>query len=151
MKNFLNKSSDGIASLPILMALTILIVAVAVGITTLSITESLSSFGQKKSGQALLYAETGARDALLRIARNKSYTCATEDCYSLDMVSAGCSSNAGCVSIRVSAGVGSSADPKIIVSKGQVRSNIRRLQVSVIFDTASNGEIATTTWTELTN
>lgn len=133
--------------MPTIIALTVIILAMGVGITSLALTESLISAGQKQSSQAFLYAEAGARDALVKIARNKNYA----DCYSIPFATNGCTDDTGCAIISVSAGVGSEGDPKIIISKGQVRNNIKKLQVNVIFDSSSNGEIATTTWQELGN
>lgn len=143
--------SSGVASIPIVLVFGILIVAVGVGITAISFTEGVIAQGGYQSARALLYAEGGARDALVRLARDKNYTCATTDCYSVNFAANGCSSGTACARVSVSAGVGSLADPKVVVSKGQVGLNSRSLQVDVIFDSAQNGEIATTTWREFTN
>ena len=64
---------SGVASLPTIIPLTVIILAIGIGITSLALTESLISAGQKQSSQALFYAEAGARDALIKIARNKKY------------------------------------------------------------------------------
>jgi hypothetical protein len=141
----------GIATLPTVFAFIILIVALTVGVAALSLTEGFMSLGSRQSSQALIYAEAGARDALIRIARNKKYVCASADCYSIDFVTGGCSTKEGCAEISVSAGTGSSGDPKIIASKGQVNSNTRKIQVTVFFDSALNGRISTTTWQELSD
>lgn len=143
----------GVASLPIVLVFGILIVAIGVGITALAFTEGVIAQGGYQSSRALLYAEGGARDALMRVARNKNYACASPNCYSLDFATGGCSSGNACARISVSAGVGSLADPKVVTSKGQAGFNTRALQAQVIFDSDSNqeGRIATTTWQELTN
>lgn len=144
-------SQQGVATLPTIMALTILIVVVGVSVAGLSVTENFISAGQKQSSEAFSYAEAGAKDALMKITRNKNYSCAVADCYSIDLVNSGCASNDGCARISVSAGVGSSGNPKIIISKGQVKNYTRRIQVSVVFDISLNGEIQSATWQELTN
>ncbi len=144
-------TSRGVASIPIVLVFGILIVAIGVGITALSFTEGIIAQGGFQSSRALLYAEGGARDALVRIARNKNYVCATTDCYTLNFVANGCSAGTACARVSVSAGVGSIADPKIITSKGQASLNTRMLQVRVVLDSAQNGEIATSTWQEITN
>lgn len=141
----------GVAALPTIMALTILILVVGLSIAEISITESFISLGQKQSSQALSYAETGARDALIRIARDKNYTCTSTDCYTIDMVENGCTAGDGCAAITVSSGAGTVVDPRIITSRGEVKDNIRRMQVSVVLDAAGNGEIVSTAWQELTN
>lgn len=142
-------SRRGAATLPTIIALTILILAVGVSITAVSFTEGLISVGQENSAQALAYAEAGARDALIKLTRNKNYTCISPNCYSINFVSNGCITDDGCARITVSAGAGTSGDPRIIVSEGKVKSSVRKIQTSVTFDVALNGEIATTTWSEL--
>lgn len=141
----------GVASIPIVLVFGILIVAIGIGITALSFTEGVIAQGGYQSSRALLYAEGGARDALVRIARNKNYVCATIDCYTLDFVTNGCTSGTACAKVSVGAGIGSIGDPKIVTAKGQVGQNTRVLQVRVILDSNQYGEIATTTWQELTN
>lgn len=153
-KNFNFTTSNyqrGVATLPTIFALIILIVAVSVGVTALSLSDSFISLGSYQSSQALIYAEAGARDALLRIVRNKNYTCAAADCYSIDFTSNGCSTNEGCAKISVSAGTGSEVNPKVIVSKGQMKNKIRRVQVDVVFDAFLHGKISSATWKELTD
>ena len=138
--------SRGVATLPTVMLLGIMALVVAVGITTLSFSELLISQGGSQSSRALFYAEAGARDALIRIARNKNYTCVSEDCYSIDFSTNGCGSLSDCAKVSVSAG-----DHKIITSKGIMKASTRTIQVSVSMD--SNGQIATSTtqtvWSEI--
>jgi hypothetical protein len=156
---FIKKISKnrGIATLPTVMVLGMMILAVVVSITSLTLNGLLISQGQAQSSSALFYAEAGARDALVKIARDKNYTCATVDCYSLDFVSNGCVNNTDCAKVSVSAGLGTTLDPKIITSKGIMKASNRRMQVSVILDGGTtvasnqNGQITSTAWTELTN
>ncbi len=137
--------------MPTIMALTILILVVGLSIAEISVTENFISFSQKQSSEALSYAETGARDALMRIVRDKNYTCASSNCYTIDMVESGCATSDGCATVTVSSGAGTVVDPRIITSQGGVKDNIRRMQVSVVLDAAGNGEIVSTAWQELTN
>lgn len=129
----------------------VLMIAIGIGLAVLSSTEIFISGGNKSSDTAYRYALGSAQDALLRISRDKTYACSSVDCYSIDFVTNGCSTNAGCGRISVSTGLGTTLDPKIITAKGQVGNKARRLQVTVVLDTASNGEITSTTWEELTN
>lgn len=147
--NKYNTIKNGFAALPTIMALMVLIFLVSGGITIWSLSETFSTQSQINSNLALAYAEEGARDALTRIARKYNYNCPGSDCYSIDMVTDGCSNNEGCARITVSAGTGGTGDPKIITSKGQVKSNIRRIQVDVSI--SSDGEITNAAWQELTN
>ncbi len=143
------KYNRGIASLPIVFAFIVLILAVAVGMTAVSLSESFTTAGEKESGKALLYAEAGARDALVRMARNKNYTCSSADCYTIEFVTSGCTNNDGCAKISVSAGVGSAGDPKIITAKGYSKSSVRTVSVSVQYDAALEGQFNTITWSEV--
>ena len=142
---------QGLASLPVIFAFIILIIAVSVGMTAISLSETFVSAGERNASKALLYAEAGARDALVRIARNKNYTCATADCYTVEFETAGCTSNSGCAKISVSAGVGSGGDPKIITSKGQAKSSVRTISVSVQYDANLEGQFDTITWSEVSD
>lgn len=154
MKIIKNK---GIATLPTVIIIGMMALAVVVSITSMALNELIISQGQSDSQTTLFYAEAGARDALVRIARNKNYTCSTTDCYNVDFIANGCSLGTDCAKVSVSSGIGTTADPKIIISKGIMRSSLRRMQVSVILDSGTTtaslqkGEITSTVWTELTN
>ena len=141
-----NSNNSGVASLPTVIVLMILILAIGVGIAAMSFSENIISMGQKQSSAALLYAEAGARDALIRIARNKNYSTSA---YQLVFVTDGCLADEGCATITVSTGVVSSLDPKIINSEGRVRSNFRKIKVEVVLDSFSNGEIVSAKWQEI--
>ena len=147
----IHNSQKGVATLPTIIALAILILAIGVGITALSFSEIFITAGQNNALKALDYAEAGAKDALMRIARNKNYDCVIVNCYSVDFISNGCADSSGCAKVSVSSGDGSLSDPKVITSKGQVNGNIRQIQVDVFYDVLLSGEIATTTWKEITD
>ena len=148
---FLRKQKllEGIATLPTVLIIGVLVLAIAVSIATLSLNESFISQGQSQSSKALFYAESGARDALVRIARNKTYICTVADCYLIPFVTNGCATSLdGCAKVTVSSGIGSIIDPKVITSKGQAGNATRIINVSVVLDASSQGTIATTTWSE---
>ncbi len=148
----MNISCKGIATLPTVMLLGIITLTIAVSLATVSFSESFISQSGAQSSKALFYAEAGARDALIRVARNKNYTCTATDCYEIPFVSGGCGGAlSGCARISISAGVGTVGDPKIITSKGLMQSSVRIINVSVVLDASAHGEIATTTWSENTN
>lgn len=140
----------GVASIPIVLAFGILIIAIGVGITTLSYLETVASQGSYDSERALTYADAGARDALERIARNKLYACATNSCYTVEVVPGGCAAGSGCAYVSVSTNSGSSTDPKIITSQGISGLSTRTIQVSVQLDSNSDGQISSTQWSEVT-
>jgi hypothetical protein len=151
----------GIATLPTVIVLGMMILAAVVSITSLTLSGMLISQGQAQSSSALFYAEAGARDALIRIARDKNYICdTTNSCnvvgyYSLDFITNGCANGTDCARVSVS-GSGTTADPKIITSKGIMKASTRVMQVKVTLDNGTtdaslqNGEITSTTWAELT-
>ncbi len=145
------KNFDGFATIPTILVLSMLILVVATGVVALTSTEILTASVQKQSVQSLRYAEAGAKDALMRITRNKNYSCATVDCYSLDLVSGGCVDNTGCAKITVSEGIGAPGDPKIIISEGIVENKTRRVEVRVFYDSSGYGEISDISWVELTD
>ncbi len=148
----MNISVRGIATLPTVMLLGIITLTVAISLATVSFSESFISQSSAQSSKALFYAEAGARDALVRIARNKNYTCATSDCYEIPLVANGCGASfPGCARISISAGAGTIGDPKVITSKGLMQASVRTINVNVILDADAHGEIATTTWSESTN
>ena len=148
---------NGIASLAIVIVLGAMSLAVFVSITSVVFNQLLISQGFAQSLNAFTYAEGGAHDALLRIVRNKNYSCVTTDCYSVDFVASGCSMGTDCAKVSVSVGVGTTLDPKIITVKGIKGTSTRTIQVSVIMDNGTaiasfqNGEITSTAWSELTN
>jgi hypothetical protein len=145
------KNDFGFATIPTILAVSVIILVIAFGIAASTFTEGVSSAAEKQSSAAYNFAEDGARDALMRIARNKNYSCASLDCYSLDLALNGCANSNGCAKVSVSAGVGAKADPKIITSSGIVQNKTRKVEVRVIYDSSGLGEIGTTTWQELTN
>ncbi|HTW97111.1 MAG TPA: hypothetical protein VMD74_05655 [Candidatus Methylomirabilis sp.] len=149
MKIFLKKF--GFATIPTILAVSALILIAATGIAAITYTQNSTSVVERRSETAWRYAEAGAQDALMRIARNKNYSCVTVDCYSLDLADNGCANGAGCATVSVSAGTGTAGDPKVITAKGIVQNNTREVEAQVIFDAAGNGEISSVVWQELTN
>ncbi len=153
----IKNKNKGIATLPTVIILSIMVLAVVVSITSVSMNEIVISQSQKESQNALFFAESGARDALTRIARDKTYSCTSTDCYLLDFTSNGCSTGGGCAKISVSSGVGTTADHKIITSKGLSGSSIRIMRVEVELDNGTSddanqkGEITSAIWTEVIN
>lgn len=143
MKNIL--TIRGIATLPTVMVLGVMSLAVAVGITTVSLSESFTSQASNQSDKALQYAESGARDALIRVARNKTYLCATTDCYTIDFSTNGCALGNDCAKVSVTG----NDTAKTITAKGVMKSSQRTLQVGVTLGT--DGDITGATWTEIIN
>ena len=79
----------------------------------------------------------------MKITRNGRYT---SPGYNIEFVTNGCTvPNDGCTTVTVSSDV----SPKIIVSSGRVKNNIRKVQVTATLD--ANWVIIGTTSQELTN
>lgn len=135
----------GVATLPTVMVLGVMALLVAVSVTTLSFTELFISQGSSQSSRAHFYAEAGARDALIKVSRNKTYLCATTDCYQIDFSTQGCTTGNDCAKVQV---IGDDTT-KTIISKGIMKSSTRTLQVGVTLD--ADGAITNTSWTEVTN
>lgn len=129
----------GMASIPTVIVLMVLIVSIGALIASMSLSDNLSVSDANNSGRALNYAQLGAKDALERIARNKDYI----GTYSMDIVAGGCTDPyAACAIINVAAG----SSPKIISVEGRNKEIKRKIQVDVNLD--SNGLITSYNWQE---
>lgn len=135
----------GIATLPTVLVLGIMSLIVAVSVTALSFTELFISQGSSQSSRAHFYAEAGARDALIKIARDRKYVCTTSDCYSIDFSPSGCSLLNDCAKVTVTG----TDLAKVIVSRGIMKASTRVLQVAVTLD--ANGSITGAMWSEISN
>lgn len=139
-------SKRGVATLPTVMVIGIIALAVAVGVTAVALTESFISQGGIQSNKALFYAEAGARDALIRVARDKTFATTS---YTIDFTTnaSGCSGLwNGCATIAVGSG-----SPKIATSTGTSGVSTRTLVVSISQDPDGAIATSTTTWSEATN
>lgn len=146
-----NRKEGGMAAVPIVLALGIIIVALAVGVTAMTVSDSIVAQGSLQSSRARQYADAGAHDALIRISRNKFYECAVPalpaGCYTLDLVENGCATNGGCARVTVTG----TTSAKVIQVAGRVGGNIRKIEVNATLDGLGNGEILSTEWVELVN
>lgn len=132
--------NKGVAALPTILIIAMVILLVGIGIASSGFVENLSSFGELENKKALFTAESGARDAFKRIIRDKrcntggspscsSYTLAVGD---------------GTASITVSGD-----DVKTIISVGDMNNKIAKIQVIVSFD--SYGKATQTSWQQITD
>ncbi len=135
---FLRLEYSGVASVPTVLVLTLLIVSAGALVASISLSDNLSANDNNNSGRALGYAQLGAQDALERIARNKDYT----GSYEIEAESGGCvvPYNA-CVSVSVS-----DTSPKIVSAEGRIKEVVRKIQVDVNLD--ENGLIVDYSWVE---
>lgn len=148
----LMKSLKGVATLPTVLLLGIIALSVAVSLATVTFSESFISQSATQSSKALYYGEAGARDALIKLARNKDYLCTSTDCYQVAFANSGCGSPVtACAKVQVTATTSSCGTGVNILSKGIVYNSSRSISVNVCFDSSGYGELATTTWAEITN
>ena len=132
--------SKGVAALPIISIIAMVILLAALGAAGSGFIEGLISYGELENKQALFAAEAGAKDAFKRVARDRNCnlggtpTCAD---YSLSVGNA-------TSSITVSGD-----NPKTIVSSGQIENIITKIQLIVSFD--SNNKATQTSWRQITD
>lgn len=136
----LKLNQKGFASIPTVIVILILIVSIGVLISSISVADNLTVSGLLDSNKALNFAQSGAKDALEKIARNKDYN----GSYNMEMVAGGCSgAYAGCAAVNVN----SDSSPKIVTVEGRVGSMKRKIQVNAVLD--SSGLITSYSWQEL--
>ena len=115
---------EGIAALPTIIVIGILVLLSAVALISSGIIENAISFGHAESQQAYVAADLGAQDAIMKISRNKDFT------------------SAGYV-IIVGNGVAnitvSGTTTKTITSIGTVNNKTRKLQVIVNVGVCNGG------------
>lgn len=123
--------------MPVIFAMLVLIISLSLLTASLSGNDSASSVDAVNSDRALAAAEFGAREALLRVARNKEYSAA----FSVAVTPNGCSAPVGgCVTVTVD----DQSDPKTIHAAGQVGELIRKIVVRVRLD--GDGKITSYAW-----
>lgn len=127
-------SQRGVALLPMILVLFGLVAVVGIAIAGISVSESTISSTKDASDEALVIAESGIQDALMKIAR------ATESSsYSLPVSS-------GTATITISGSV-----PGIftITSKGTLDSKSRKIQAAVTVDENRKITYGFNWWTEV--
>lgn len=131
---------NGVAALPTIIIISMIILLVGVGVASSGFIEGLSSFGELENKKALFAAEAGAMDAFKRIVKNTNCnTGGAPDCssYSLAIDDA-------TATIAIS---GSAV--KTIVSIGQF--GIKKVKIQVQASVDANRKITQTSWQQLTD
>lgn len=124
----------GVALLPMILVLFGLVAVVGIAIAGISVSESTISSTKDASDEALVIAESGIQDALMKLLRNKDFS--TSPNYTLSV-------SGGTATIVVPTGV----FPKNITSSGTLNSKTRKIQLTVNAD--ANGKITQSGWTEV--
>ncbi|MFZ4631686.1 MAG: hypothetical protein ACOYL8_00590 [Patescibacteria group bacterium] len=134
---------SGVASIPLVMGLLILIISVGLFISSISLSDSLSSSNQEKGNLALEYAKIGAQEALVGISRMPCDQCGNN--FQLEMVSGGCSGNInGCVNVSYTPATFPTSSEIVINSEAEISTIVKRVQVNANLD--SYGKIVSYNW-----
>lgn len=148
MSLILKKNQRGLASLPTVLAITMLIVSLGALVTALAAVESEAADSSSAAARARRYAEAGAQDAFERIARNRHYACfePTASCpggaYELEFLAGGCANQSACATVKVSG----TATNKTVAVVGRAGKSARNLSAALTLD--QSGAISDVSWGE---
>lgn len=130
----------GVAALPTIIVVSMIILLIGVGLTSSGFIEGLGSFGELESKKSLFAAEAGAMDAFKRISRNTACnTGGSPDCSNYNLA-------IGDATATISV---SGANTKTIISIGQV--GLKKSKIQVLVSIGADGKITQTSWQQLTN
>lgn len=149
------RAERGIAAITSILIIIILTLLISLAASTSGITEGVVSKYQYQAGQAYAGAESGAQDAMIRIARNKKY-------YTTDippgyyLIPSGCSLNTSsrCVKIIVEKDAQSTCSQAIssgqdcVISTGTLEGKSKTVEV-ILNVNATSGKLEIVKWTEI--
>ncbi len=139
-KSYKLKTSRGVAALPVIVVISLIVLVIAVGISSSSYIENWGTYTEAENKKASFAAEAGAHDAYKRITKNTSCnTGGSPDCssYTLSVADA-------TATITVSGG-----SSKTILSIGKVSNVQVKIQVGVSVD--ADNKVTQTSWQQLNN
>ncbi len=145
----------GFVSIPLVIGLSILILSLGLVSSLTASNDVTSSFFTSNSSKALFYAETGVRDALVRLTKDKLYN-PDPNPYEINFttdtsgaVGSVCTSlNDPCAIIRVGSGTVVST-PRVITVTGKYKDAVRKIQYDAVFN--ANTEIVSIKHIEVQN
>lgn len=123
------RKNKGIAALPVLILLTLIILLVGIAVSGVGFIESALALDQTQSREAYYIAEMGVNDALVKLTRNK------------DFISIGYCLNNACNTDRYASITVAGTNVKTITSDGFVKNKQRRIQVTTQDVQINNGKI----------
>ena len=132
IKNCKLKIESGLATLPTIIILSLVIVAIGTSMMTSGFIESLMSKAIIETQEAFYLADSGINDALLKIAQKKD----TSKSWGLP--------TSGISEISVSG----DATTRVIESTGIISGKRKKIKTTVTLD--ENGKITDTAWEEVT-
>lgn len=134
-------NTNGIAALPSILIITLILLAVGLILTTTSVIESAISFAQKRSIESFYLAEAGLKDALMKITRNKNYTSADDSTCLAGVCTLTFDDNKK-AEVTVTG-----TDPKTVIVTGSV-GNIKR-KISNVVNVDTYGKVTHQNWEEI--
>ena len=153
-KSYKLKADEGMALLATVVVVLLILVAVGLSMISLGIFEGFMAESQRASDEAYAAAQSGAKDAMMRIARNKNF--ATSTGYFIPSDPSNCSlyGSTACAKVIVekdSASVCSqsiSAGQDCVISLGTLSNSARKVEV-ILNVNATNGKITIDSQNEL--
>ncbi|HXK37668.1 MAG TPA: hypothetical protein VJ579_01215 [Candidatus Paceibacterota bacterium] len=141
----------GAASIPLVLGIGILVFLIAISVTSVETARIYLTQANADGAQAMQYAQTGLRDALQQLARNRDVGTSTAIVFNIEMATSGCATLRACARVAVSNGIGTVESPKIISALGYHRNARKGLQAEVVLDTSGWGTLRVTTLGETLN
>lgn len=143
----------GAALLATTLAVIIILLAMGLSMTSSGLFEGLMSQAQSDSKEAFAAAQSGIKDAHLRIARNKSFSSAG---YFIPSDPSNCTLNSSsvCAKVIVEKDTASacsqaiSAGQNCLIAAGTLRNTTRTIEV-ILNVNATNGKISQVSWKEI--
>ena len=132
-------ATPGVAALTTLLGISVVIVVLGTALGFLAFFETAISASQMRSQEALLVAQAGISDALLRLAQNKDFSAAPTG-YTINL------SN-GTSTIVVTQDQPQTGQV-LITSTGEVYNRKRKIEVKVAVDDTS-GQVTIISWREI--
>ena len=140
----------GAALLATTLAVIIILLAMGLSMTSSGLFEGFMSQAQSDSREAFAAAQSGTKDAQLRIARNKNFSSAGY------YIPAGCTQNGSalCTKVIVEKDTASSCSQSIsaaqdcVIAAGTLNNTTRTIEV-ILNVTATNGKITQVSWKEI--
>lgn len=140
----------GAALLATTLAVIIILLAMGLSMTSSGLFEGFMSQAQSASREAFAAAQSGIKDAYLRIARNKNFSSVGY------YIPSGCTMNAGtlCTKVIVEKDTTSSCSQSIsagqdcLIVAGTLNNTTRTIEV-VLNVNATNGKITQVSWKEI--
>ena len=148
-----SRKADGMAMLATVLILMLIIVAVGLSMISSGLFEGVMSENERQSQEAHLATTGGAKDAMMRIARNKNF--ATSSGYFIPSDPSDCSlyGSTACAKVIVekdSASVCSqsiSAGQDCVISLGTLANSARKVEV-ILNVNATSGKMIMQSWNE---